>query len=147
VGWFPIEFLIWGGLFVAMLLLNAVMQRAAQKRLPPQGDAQRPVTNSELPSAAELWRQLGKIADRETPRARALEEAIEAPSGPDTDAVATQTAIPAPVPSRRARATRSKLLGSQRDLRQAIVLMTVLGPCRGTEPPPRRPGVDDTHLG
>jgi uncharacterized protein YqfA (UPF0365 family) len=61
VGWFPIEFLIWGGLFVAMLLLNAVMQRAAQKRLPPQGDAQRPVTNSELPSAAELWRQLGKI--------------------------------------------------------------------------------------
>jgi hypothetical protein len=43
-----------------------------------------------------------------------------------------RTAPPRPLPSRRR--SRARLFRTRKDLRHAIVLMTVLGPCRALEP-------------
>ena len=136
------EFLIWIGLFAAMLVLNALMQRAAARRRPPppQDEIQAPAPAADLPTAAELWRQLRTITNGPAPRASA--RSLEAGAPPrewSREQVERRPPRPPAGPARRHRYTRRELLGSRRDLRQAIVLMTVLGPCRGAETPAQAP--------
>ena len=139
MAWFPIEFLVWGGLFVAMLVLNFAMQRAAaRKREQPEARRQQqPAAPPGRPSAAELWGQLRKITEAAEAKAGARAEWAEAP--PESFRDAAEQAAPAPAAPmaspRRRPYTRRSLLGSRSDLRKAIVLMTVLGPCRGAESP------------
>ena len=45
------------------------------------------------------------------------------------------TAPKAEIPPRRARAPRRGRFMTRREMRRAIILMTVLGPCRANEPP------------
>ena len=69
-------------------------------------------------------------------------EPAEEPQGlrtSDTLPPSSQEAIPRPLRPlgpRHRRALLKRSLHNTRDLRQGIVLMTVLGPCRALEPPP-----------
>ena len=148
MSWFPLEFLVWGGLFVAMLVLNFVMQRAAaRKRVPPPaGRPQQPAAVPPgRPSAAELWGQLRKITEAAEAKAAARAEWVEVPPEGLREIVERDAPAPAaPVaPPRRRPYTRRNLLGSRSDLRKAIVLMTVLGPCRGAESAQRGQAIEE----
>ena len=147
MSWFPLEFLVWGGLFLAMLVLNFVMQRAAaRKRVPPPARRpQQPAAPAGRPSAAELWGQLRKITEAAEAKAAARAEWAEVPPEGFREIVERPEPAPAapPAPPRQRPYTRRNLLSSRSDLRKAIVLMTVLGPCRGAESPPRGKGIEE----
>lgn len=122
---FPIELLIYGALFVGILLFNYAARRARQRPQPQdaapeyEGPPQDP-RSAEYESPSEFWGRVQPSAVV-TPLAPAPVDRVERPRPPD------------PALLRRKRYTRRSLLGSKRDLRRAIVLMTVLGPCRGME--------------
>ncbi|MDH3320154.1 MAG: hypothetical protein OEO84_10755 [Betaproteobacteria bacterium] len=94
-------------------------------------------------------RQLAKKAREQQEAAAAAPAADEpleniwgrAPAPPPAAAEPIARAKPVPhaglpVPSRRG--TGARLFRTRKDLRQAIVVMTVLGPCRALEPHERR---------
>ena len=103
--------------FLALVLFNYLAQRAARRR-EQQEKTQTVVTpgppsvEEELPE--ELW---GRTA---------------APPPPPAPVLVSRSAPP-PAP-RRLHPVRA-LLNDKRDLRRAVVLMMVLGPCRGQETP------------
>ena len=113
---FPVELLFVLG-FLALVLFNYLAQRAARRR-EQQEKAQTavapapPSVEKELPE--ELW---GRTA---------------APPPPPAPVLVSRSAPP-PAP-RRLHPVRA-LLNDKRDLRRAVVLMMVLGPCRGQETP------------
>jgi hypothetical protein len=116
---FPVELLYVLG-FLALVLFNYFAQRAARRR-EQQEKAQtavapaRPSVEEELPE--ELW---GRTVT---------------PPAPPPASVLVRRSAPPPAP-RRLHPVRA-LLNDKRDLRHAVVLMMVLGPCRGQEPPAR----------
>jgi hypothetical protein len=116
---FPVELLYVLG-FIAIVLFNYFAQRAARRR-EQQEKAQAavatapPSVEEELPE--ELW---GRTA---------------APPPPPAPVLVRRSA-PAPPAPRRLHPVRA-LLKDKRDLRRAVVVMMVLGPCRGQEPPER----------
>jgi hypothetical protein len=131
---FPIELLFYAALFAVILLFNYAARRAASQRREPQPQQETPeYWNDEAPppqqpyareeSGSEFWgvRPTAVV----TPLTPAAVDRAEHPRPAGT------------APLRRKRYTRRSLLGSKRDLRRAIVLMAVLGPCRGTESPER----------
>ena len=121
---FPVELLIYGALFVGILLFNYAARRARQTPQPQHDvpeDPEYEVSPREQPyvrdeSPSEFWGVHPPATAAPAPVDR-----VERPRPPD------------PALLRRKRYTRRSLLGSKRDLRRAIVLMTVLGPCRGME--------------
>jgi hypothetical protein len=117
---FPVELLYVLG-FIAIVLLFNLAQRAARRR------QQAEETHAAPPAAPPPEEPLEDIWGRTPAAARA--------SAP----VARVAPLPAPsaAPSRRRFPVRA-LLDDRRGLRRAIILMTVLGPCRAQEPPPRR---------
>ena len=111
---FPVELLYVLG-FLAVVLFNYLAQRAARRR-EQQEKAQAavapapPSVEEELPQ--ELW---GRAVTPPRPRAPAL----------------VPRSAPPPAP-RRLHPVRA-LLKDKRDLRRAVVLVMVLGPCRAEE--------------
>ena len=109
--------------FLAIILFNVIAQRAARRR-PQQAEAEQAAVPAPPPAEDE---PLDDIWGR-TP-------------APPPAAVATPRPAPAPLPAqprmpRRVHPVRA-LLKERRDLRRAVVLMMVLGPCRAQEPPER----------
>ncbi len=115
---FPVELLYVLG-FLALVLFNYFAQRAARRR-EQQEKAQTavapaaPSVEEELPE--ELW---GRT--------------VTPPAPPPAPVLVRRSAPPPPAP-RRLHPVRA-LLKDKRDLRRAVVLMMVLGPCRAQEPP------------
>lgn len=119
----PAELLLYGFLVVAVILFNLVMQLLARRSRPPAEGAPPPVPPdlasrrpAPLPSPEEFWGR--------------LPEAVQPPAPPAARSAATPRDQR---PWARERAV-SPLLGSRQDLRRAVVLMTVLGPCRALAP-------------
>jgi hypothetical protein len=118
------ELLVYGLIIAGFLLFNFLAQKLAKKAREQQEAAER--------EAAEREAAEGPPA--------AQEEALEDIWGRLPAAPVTAVQVPgkrpapraAPPPSRPA-ATR-RLFRTRQDLRHAIVLMTVLGPCRALEP-------------
>lgn len=121
---FPVE-LLYVLAIIGFVLFNILGQRAARRRQREEA-AQAPAETAQAPAEEQL---LEDIWGR-TP--------VPAPQGA---LVPTQPlAPPAPprVVERRMHPVRA-LLKDPRDLRRAVVLMMVLGPCRAEEPPPEQP--------
>ena len=104
----PIILLI---LFVVIPLVNYFLNRRARRFEPPAAERQ--------PMADMGFRRQAAPS----PASRAAPEPVH------------MTAPNAEFTRRRARAPRRGLFITRRDMRRAIILMTVLGPCRANEPP------------
>jgi hypothetical protein len=125
----PVELLYVLG-FIAIVLFNFIAQRAARRRQQEE-QAQAP-----LPPARE------EPLEDELPEDELPEDVWgRAPAPPPPAPVVAPRPAPAPVLvqppiPRRVHPARA-LLNDRRDLRRAVVLMMVLGPCRAQEPPER----------
>jgi hypothetical protein len=118
------DLLIYVLIFLGILLLNYVMQRAARRR--QQEEQAQVEAPAEPPPAAD--EPLEDIWGRTSARAPAPAPVLAPHPAPPVLAQA-----PAPRLMHPARV----LLMDKRDLRRAVVLMMVLGPCRAQEPPER----------
>lgn len=115
------ELLLYGLIIAGFLLFNYLARQLAQKAREQQQAAERAA--AEAPPA-EPERELEDVWGR-APAARPV--AMPVP----------EQRAPAPAAAAPPAATRG-LFRSRQDLRHAIVLMTVLGPCRALEPHERR---------
>jgi len=115
---FPVE-LIYMLVFIGIVLFQYLMKRFAPP--PPEEPAQQ---EQPAPPAEETdespW---GRPASR-----AAIIEPIDRSEEPSA---------PAPVAGRRF--ARRALMGSRREVQNAIVIAAILGPCRALEPPARNP--------
>ena len=122
------ELLVYGLIIAGFLLFNYLAQRLAKKAREQQEAAEREAAEREAAQAPPVAQQ------------EALEDIWgRLPAAPVTAVqMPEQRQAPraAPPPGRPA-ATR-RLFRTRQDLRHAIVLMTVLGPCRALEPPDQR---------
>jgi hypothetical protein len=143
-------------IFAALMLLNYVMQRIA-RWLRQQQAAE---AAKSKPSQAKAEQQLEELKRREQlppqgaeVRRRIEESALGARQAPASGSRArSRQDEPAEVRESRARAKRTRaaaiappperalpgvkpLLRGRRNLRQAIIVATVLGPCRAQQPP------------
>lgn len=122
---FPVE-LLYVLAIVGFFLFNYIAQRAARRR--QQQEEAQAAQPAAPPAEEELLEELwGRT------RAPAPVPALTAapPARPPALPVAAEP------PAARRRSSLRGLLKDKRDLRRAIVLMTVLGPCRAQEPPER----------
>ena len=94
-------------------LINLVLQRA-RKRSKEQ---------SREESVPEIHREV-RVNPRRPPTAAALRTRTEG---------SPVTVISAP--RSKTRSTKKSLLGTRRELRRGIIMLTVLGPCRACDPP------------
>jgi hypothetical protein len=123
---FPVELLYVLG-FIAIVLLNYFVQRAARRRQ-QEGEVQAPPAPP--PAEEELLEDVW---------GRTPTQAL-APAPPPAPVLAPRPAalpIAAQPPAPRRTHPVRALLRDKRDLRRAVVLMMVLGPCRSQEPPER----------
>ena len=124
---FPVE-ILYVLAFVGFILFNFLTQQAAARRRQREAQARA----GEAPEAAP-----DLPAD---PRDEPLEDIwgrIPTPAqaaAPLPVAAAVPVHVPAPHAPKRLHPVRA-LLKDKRDLRRAVVLMMVLGPCRAQEPP------------
>jgi hypothetical protein len=118
---FPVE-LLYVLAFAGIILFNYVMQRAARRRQQEeeaQAQAAAPAPAEEAP-LEDIWGR--------TP----------APAAPAAPVIVTRPApIRAEPPAPRRLHPVRALLKERRDLRRAVILTMVLGPCRAQEPPER----------
>jgi hypothetical protein len=120
---FPVELLYVLG-FIAIVLFNYFAQRAARHRQQQEeAQAQSAPPPVEEPLLEDVWGR--------TPTPAPVPAPLAAPRP-----AALPIAVQPPAP-RRTHPVRA-LLHDRRDLRRAVVLMMVLGPCRSQEPPERR---------
>jgi hypothetical protein len=115
---FPVELLYVLG-FIAIVLLNYFVQRAARRRQQEEQAQAQPVEEELL---EDIWGRTPRPAAAPAPAPLAAPRPVP-------------VAAPPPAP-RRTHPVRA-LLHDKRDLRRAVVLMMVLGPCRSQEPPER----------
>ncbi len=116
------ELLIYGLMIAGFLLFNFVMQRLAKKARQAEEAAAQSGAAAPPPVEAppeDIWGR--------TPAAPA------AAPGPVAPAVPARRAEAPAQPRRRTAA--GLLFPTRKDLRHAVVLMTVLGPCRALDPP------------
>jgi hypothetical protein len=121
---FPVELLYVVG-FVVFVLFNYLLQKAARRRQEAQAEAeaaQSPRPPADEPPLEEIW---GRSA---------AAPPVQVPASVPRLAPAPRAE---PVPVRRMHPVRA-LLRDKRDLRRAVILMMVLGPCRSQEPPDDR---------
>jgi hypothetical protein len=123
---FPVELLYVLG-FIAIVLFNYIAQRAARRRQQEE-EAQAQAAEQAAPPPAE--EELLEDVWGRTPTPAPAPAPVLAPRP-----AALPIAAPPPAP-RRSHPARA-LLRDKRDLRRAVVLMMVLGPCRSQEPPER----------
>ena len=117
---FPEE-LIYILIFGAILLFQYVMQRFARRR---QSGAPQ---EEPLPQEEPIPQDLPEIWGR-APAISAVAPVLVEP-------VVRSEAFAASAAIARRRSAVGPLLGSRRELRRAIMIMTILGPCRAQEPP------------
>jgi hypothetical protein len=95
-----------------------------------------------LPLLNWLLRQLGRRRERQTPlppympelRRRATVSEPEVPSPqPTRHPIQAREAPPAPAAVRRRGISRRSLFRTKAEMRRAVILMTILGPCRAAE--------------
>ena len=94
-----------------------------------------------LPLLNWLLRRLGQRRERQhplppympEPRQRVSEPRSRAPQ-PARDRIQAREAPPAPVAVRRRRISRSSFFRTRAEMRRAIILMTIVGPCRASDP-------------
>ena len=149
--------LIYVLIFVGIMLFNFVMQRAAKRRqeeAPPeeqtaQNQPLEEVFGRRQPQTQEPPEEV--FGRRQPPAQEPLEEvfgrrqpvsAVQAPPAAPPPRVRPREAVAPPALRRRANAFRS-LLSDKGDLRRAVVIMTVLGPCRALEETPARGQEDE----
>jgi hypothetical protein len=117
---FPVE-LLYVLAFAGFILFNYLVSRAARRR---QQEEQAQAAAQPAPPPAEeepfedYWGRAAAPAPARAP------VAVSQP---------VRAAPPAPPPPRRLHPVRA-LLKNKRDLRRAVILMMVLGPCRAQEP-------------
>ena len=119
------ELLVYGLIIAGFLLFNYLARRLAQKAREQQEAAERAAAQAP-PAEAE-----GELEDVWGRAPAARPAALRVP----------EQRAPAPVaapPLEQPAATRHRLFRTRQDLRRAIVLMTVLGPCRALEPHEQR---------
>ncbi|HEU4646314.1 MAG TPA: hypothetical protein VFS80_12210 [Burkholderiales bacterium] len=117
------ELLVYGLIIAGFLLFNYLAQRLAKKAREQQEAAQReaaqapPVAQED--ALEDIWGRLpaAPVAATQVPEQRPVPRGVPPPSRP---------------------AATRRLFRTRQDLRHAIVLMTVLGPCRALEPPEQR---------
>lgn len=112
-------------IFAAVLLLNHVFQRIGAW-LKRQAQLQQP---SEAPP------RVPRAAD---PTRRVRQAVPEALAAGESGTLMRRAEAPRPSPSRHAQDARSLTRGlvkGRRNLRRAVIAMTVLGPCRSQDPP------------
>ncbi len=123
---FPVE-LLYVLAFVGFVLFNYFVNRAARRR--QQAEEAQEATQPAPPPA-----EAAEEVPFEDYWGRSAEPA-PAPSPPPVVAQPMRAAPPAPPPPVRRRLHPARaLLKDKRDLRRAVVLMMVLGPCRAQEP-------------
>lgn len=125
------ELFIYALLFGAVLLFNFIMQLVARRAKQRQQEMEQqqggPATEqAAVPLPAPLETYWGRAPEPEAPVVRAREELPARPAAP------ARRAVPAAPPGHRP--GRTPLFRTRRELRQAIVTMTVLGPCRALQP-------------
>jgi hypothetical protein len=126
---FPVE-IIYVLVFLGIVLFNFVMQQAARRRQKEeQAQAGEPLEEAAKPPLAAEPEPLEDIWGRVPPPAPITVLPPVAAPRPAPHAV--------PAPPRRVHPLRA-LLKDKRDLRRAVILMMVLGPCRSQEPPEGR---------
>src|SRR5688500_3104436 len=131
---FPVELLYVLG-FIAIVVFNFIAQRAARRRQQQEQAEQAvapdpaPVEQAPLEQAPLEQAPLEDIWGRSAAAAPAP-VAVVAPR-PAPPAARAVPRLPRRIHPARA------LLKDKRDLRRAVVLMMVLGPCRAQEPPER----------
>jgi hypothetical protein len=118
---FPVE-LLFILAFVGFILFNYFVQAARRRRQEEQAQAQPAPPPVEEELLEDIWGRTPTPAPAPAP--------VLAPRP-----AALPIAAPPPAP-RRSHPVRA-LLHDKRDLRRAVVLMMVLGPCRSQEPPER----------
>lgn len=121
----PVE-LLYVLAFAAFILFNVIAQRAARRR--QQAEEAEAATQPAPPPPAEeqpLEDYWGRAA-----------APMPAPAPPAVVSRPMPPEPPAPPALRRVHPARA-LLSNKRDLRRAVALMMVLGPCRAQEPPER----------
>jgi hypothetical protein len=119
---FPSE-LLYVLAFLAIILFNFIAQRAARRRQ-QQAQAEESVPPAPAPIEEETLEDIWGRTAAAPSAAAAVPRPAPAPVRPEP-----------PLP-RRVHPVRA-LLKDKRDLRRAVVLMMVLGPCRAQEPPER----------
>lgn len=122
------QLLIYGLVIAGFLLFNYFMQRMS-RRAQEQERARAREAASPQPEdepLEDIWSRRASVA---APPER-MPVAVLAPA-PDAEAPAD-----APRKAHRSAAAR-RLFRTRQDLRRAVVMMTVLGPCRALEPPGR----------
>lgn len=100
--------------FILLPLLNFVMQRI-KRRLKSQTPEKEPV--------AQIRRQ-AQATPAPLPTPRASRNRVHGSQAPTIS-----------TPLSRSHFTKRALLGTSRDVRRGIILMTILGPCRAFDPP------------
>lgn len=120
------ELLLYGLFFAVFLLFNYIMQQAAKRTRERQAAEQAAQQQEAAPSPEEesleyLW---GRKPGPDLPEAP---EYIE--PAPRIETIAA----PAPAPAPRLTAPHA-LFRTTQDLRHAVVVMTILGPCRALKP-------------
>jgi hypothetical protein len=117
----PLDLLVYALVFVGIVLVNYLLQRLvkrAQQQVPvpelPQEEGEGP------PSPESLW---GRAPQASAVPAMSAER-VERSAAPGVSPAGTQR-----------RTGASALFRSRADIRRAVVVMTVLGPCRAQEPP------------
>lgn len=117
---FPVE-LLYVLAFVGFILFNYLVQQARRRQEQEQAQAQPAPPPVEEEPLENVWGRTPAPAPTTAPAPR-----------PASPSIAAQALAP-----RRIHPVRA-LLRDKRDLRRAVVLMMVLGPCRSQEPPERR---------
>ncbi|MGH7825352.1 MAG: hypothetical protein ACREQ7_09280 [Candidatus Binatia bacterium] len=90
-----------------------------------------------------LFRRMQRRVESQTPRDEQVRQGPRRmrtiPPPPEVTAPARERIRPADLPEppqpRRSHSSKRSFFRTRRDLRQAIILMTVLGPCRAADPP------------
>lgn len=125
---FPTELLLYGAIALMILLFNFLGRKRAAQQAPPVQDPEQDEASApgmlyepdEPPS--EFW---GRVPPAP----------VAFPVGPEPVRRTEPPRVRVSVPRRAQRYDRASLFGSKREVRKAIVLMTVLGPPRGAERP------------
>jgi hypothetical protein len=123
---FPVE-LIYVLVFLGIVLFNYMMQQAARRRRQEQ-EAQAAARGGPPPAQKELPEHIWR---------RTLHSALPAVAGHVEPAHRAAAITAAPAAAAR-RTARRALFRSKGDLRHAMVVITVLGPCRALDPNDRR---------
>ena len=121
---FPPE-LLYVLIFLGIILFNLIQGlRRRQQQAQAEAEAPEPAAQEDEPPLEDIWGR----SPAPLPQARS------APPAP----ASAEPARPAAPRAPRRRHPLQTLLKDRRNLHHAIVLMTVLGPCRAQEPPERR---------